>query len=139
VEFQAQRRRASIGEDYTLAYGETLPDALEEQFTVEMRCSSCDSVLLTAQEEHIPEPKAGHDAANVVAAFQLVIDLVCRYRRTRDKMDPEAALTELLEFAEDEEGPHGPGEIQRIKELLVGLDGWLSQGGFLPAKWQQGR
>ena len=53
-------------------------------------------------------------------------------------MDPDACLAELLEFAKSEEGGEDI-DIERIKELLQGLDGWLMKGGFPPRRWRQGR
>jgi hypothetical protein len=50
-------------------------------------------------------------------------------------MDPNAALKEiraLLDSALDGDRQ----DALRVCELVKGLDGWISHGGFLPAAWQ---
>lgn len=53
-------------------------------------------------------------------------------------MDPDAALNELRELI----NKHGQGvydgvDIDRMVELIDGLDEWLQTGGFLPKDWQR--
>jgi hypothetical protein len=60
-------------------------------------------------------------------------------------MDPDAALEELLNLAdlvtslaEDSEWT-GDCDILRMAELTLALDGWLTAGGFMPARWKPAR
>lgn len=55
-------------------------------------------------------------------------------------MDPEEALALLREWAGkgDEDGD-GREWLEAGPEVFRALDGWLSQGGFLPADWARGR
>lgn len=53
-------------------------------------------------------------------------------------MDPNANLKEQLQIAnrlllegEDED------DTYRLAELVLGLDGWIKNGGFLPISWKQ--
>ena len=48
-------------------------------------------------------------------------------------MDPEIALIELREMAQDL--VWSQPQSSRFAELFIGLDEWLSAGGFLPADW----
>jgi hypothetical protein len=55
-------------------------------------------------------------------------------------MDPDAALDELLHLvdrtlADDGDRPP-PQDLDRVAELIDGLDGWLTAGGFLPSRWR---
>lgn len=51
-------------------------------------------------------------------------------------MDPDAALTELLELAEI--GAEGDEvDAARMAELVLALDGWICRGGFCPARWRR--
>lgn len=57
-------------------------------------------------------------------------------------MDPDATLTELMDFAADvlaatdtDDGPADWTDTVRVAELLQSLDGWLTTGGFLPRRW----
>lgn len=56
-------------------------------------------------------------------------------------MDPEAAYRDLRdlceELAEADDEDLDPDEVRRMAELFLGLDGWLSQGGFAPAAWAE--
>lgn len=70
-------------------------------------------------------------------------------------MDPNEALRALLEMAEEaqsivdnaaEDGTLTMEKKDRLADIAIesaqflqGLDGWLSRGGFLPARWQKGR
>ena len=56
-------------------------------------------------------------------------------------MDPDAALDELLDLADQviqlhdhDVQPPGP-DVLRMAELVGELDGWLGTGGFLPRRW----
>jgi hypothetical protein len=59
-------------------------------------------------------------------------------------MDPEAALDELLALIDRIQPLSGmhltsrvlSQDIGRLVELMDGLDGWLTAGGFLPARWR---
>lgn len=49
-------------------------------------------------------------------------------------MDPTATLTEIRTLT----GPRiglNPHEVNRLIELVDGLDQWLSHGGFMPTQW----
>lgn len=62
-------------------------------------------------------------------------------------MDPNANLTEQIELASrdwtgKDTAELTPEEITelhdahvRLCELVAGLDGWISKGGFLPRRW----
>jgi len=62
-------------------------------------------------------------------------------------MDPNAALTEMLELAQrfvecpddkemgEHDGCQCAAHMERMGELVLALDSWLSTGGFAPAKW----
>lgn len=71
-------------------------------------------------------------------------------------MDPNENLREALAVARDilnawdqaddvlGELPHAlkaevAEKAERLAELVEGLDGWLSRGGFLPAAWERNR
>jgi hypothetical protein len=57
---------------------------------------------------------------------------------------PDAALEELLDLADlatslqdDEVGEWtGDCDTLRIAELTLALDGWLTDGGFMPTRWK---
>lgn len=54
-------------------------------------------------------------------------------------MDPTANLEEQLRIArkilnDDEAGMAHPGDV-RLAELVLSLDEWIAQGGFLPVPW----
>lgn len=52
-------------------------------------------------------------------------------------MDPTATLTEIRELAESARlVPEGTGTAYDLAEKVSDLDGWLSNGGFLPEQWQ---
>jgi hypothetical protein len=59
-------------------------------------------------------------------------------------MDPDAALDELLALVDRIETLGGtrvpaaafPEDVGRLIELVEGLDGWLTAGGFLPSRWR---
>lgn len=56
-------------------------------------------------------------------------------------MDPNANLKEQLEIAkriiDGGDMEHGEWDTlrDRLAELVIALDGWLKQGGFLPQRW----
>lgn len=54
-------------------------------------------------------------------------------------MNPDAALTELLELTSTHldpgDAPPDPVDVARIVELVRALDGWLLAGGFVPRRW----
>lgn len=51
-------------------------------------------------------------------------------------MDPEANLEEQLRLSRRIENDEGtPDDATRLAELVLALNGWLSNGGFLPRKW----
>lgn len=59
-------------------------------------------------------------------------------------MDPDASLKEQLGLAEailrdGECGTYKPDahDVARLAELVLALDEWLSNAGFLPARWGQ--
>lgn len=57
-------------------------------------------------------------------------------------MDPNAALAEIRSITSNLAlNPELAGEAAalRLAELIDGLDGWMSSGGFLPNDWQAGR
>lgn len=60
-------------------------------------------------------------------------------------MDPNANLKEQLELADslicaDNTDPDvALPKAARLAELVIALDGWLSNGGFLPKSWQHTR
>lgn len=51
-------------------------------------------------------------------------------------MDPNEALAEIREICIG-----NPASIDgdRLAELIQGLDGWITNGGFLPTDWQGSR
>lgn len=59
-------------------------------------------------------------------------------------MDPDEALRELLALVDRMRtlaGMHLPPrvlahDVERALELIDGLDGWLTTGGFLPDRWK---
>lgn len=58
-------------------------------------------------------------------------------------MDPDANLAEQLmlsqriKFNYDEGFRPNEEDSNRLAELVVALDEWISKGGFLPAKWRK--
>jgi hypothetical protein len=56
-------------------------------------------------------------------------------------MDPDACLTEMLEFARGlREGQMRHthwGDVDELCDRVLALDGWLSSGGFPPARWNR--
>lgn len=58
-------------------------------------------------------------------------------------MDPNANLEEMLSLANeiqqaiDEDDDPDPCDVDRLTELVIALDGWISGGGFLPSRWQR--
>lgn len=58
-------------------------------------------------------------------------------------MDPNAALAELRAIVKDSHEVEGDYDVhtvnrgERAIELFEALDGWLSNGGFLPTDWQR--
>ncbi|AKF14350.1 hypothetical protein SEA_VINCENZO_88 [Mycobacterium phage Vincenzo] len=53
-------------------------------------------------------------------------------------MDPDAALAEMLDIARTDQSEYHD-DIHRLCELVLGLHGFLSSGGFLPAAWAASR
>jgi hypothetical protein len=62
-------------------------------------------------------------------------------------MDPSSNLEEQLELAgrlldgigchEYEDLAQYEADVDRLCELVVALDGWISKGGFLPKRWRK--
>jgi hypothetical protein len=55
-------------------------------------------------------------------------------------MDPNAALKEIREIVKDPDSNLDSGRVgtlSRLIDLIDGLDGWISKGGFLPRDWQK--
>lgn len=54
-------------------------------------------------------------------------------------MDPTANLAEQLELAltivNHEDGDNAKWNGERLAELVLDLNEWISKGGFLPAQW----
>lgn len=53
-------------------------------------------------------------------------------------MDPDAALAEIRDIISRWNRDGGLVVAARLAELVDGLDGWLSKGGFLPDAWCNG-
>jgi hypothetical protein len=56
-------------------------------------------------------------------------------------MDPDANLKEQLEiswefFSEKVPFPESREKAERLAELVLALDEWLTNSGFLPARWK---
>lgn len=70
-------------------------------------------------------------------------------------MDPTANLREQREIVQDilrtwddcsadgdltaGQQEHVAGQANRLSELAIALDGWLTTGGFLPEQWRRNR
>jgi hypothetical protein len=55
-------------------------------------------------------------------------------------MDPDANLAEQRKLAETIINGHGTrDDADRLAELVMGLDDWLTRGGFYPGDWKDGR
>lgn len=56
-------------------------------------------------------------------------------------MDPNTALTEIRRIASslNDREEYPPEQVTRLLELVGGLDGWLTGGGFLPTAWERKR
>jgi len=58
-------------------------------------------------------------------------------------MDPDANLEEQLELAAEaiESIENGAevhvDDVERLAELVLALDGWITNGGFLPKRWRK--
>lgn len=52
-------------------------------------------------------------------------------------MDPNANLKEQLELAEKLQRTHAIDDCQRLAELVLALNEWIEQGGFLPESWSK--
>lgn len=48
-------------------------------------------------------------------------------------MDPNATLTQLIILAH-----HEDRDAEKMADLIIALDEWLSKGGFLPKRWNTG-
>jgi hypothetical protein len=49
-------------------------------------------------------------------------------------MDPNDALAEMREIAKADQSEYHD-DIHRLCELFIGLDEWITRGGFLPEAW----
>lgn len=54
-------------------------------------------------------------------------------------MDPNAALATIRKLTAKGQSRLGYSEIEELLDAIEALDGWLSQGGFLPDGWAEGR
>ncbi len=53
-------------------------------------------------------------------------------------MDPDTALAEALDLAVGIlDGEAEDGDDVRLAELIVGLNRWMSRGGFMPSAWER--
>ena len=58
-------------------------------------------------------------------------------------MDPDANLEEQrrlasrLMFQVENDKPADPADVLRLTELVVALDGWISDNGALPSAWRK--
>jgi hypothetical protein len=54
-------------------------------------------------------------------------------------MYPDATLTELLNLANEiaDDGEAITHDAVQLAELILALDGWITAGGFLPARWEK--
>jgi hypothetical protein len=50
-------------------------------------------------------------------------------------MDPNATLAEILKITRRID-VFQEGDAERLAELIISLDGWLSAGGFKPDAWK---
>ena len=54
-------------------------------------------------------------------------------------MDPDKLLKDMREIANDiDTGDGHPYDRDRLAELVLSLDEWLTKGGFLPKRWAKG-
>lgn len=53
-------------------------------------------------------------------------------------MDPNANLEEMLSLARAQL-EYGFADADRLAELVLAMDEWMSKGGFPPKKWEKGR
>lgn len=53
-------------------------------------------------------------------------------------MDPDENLKEQLELSKKIDGDNGWGldDARRLAELVLALDGWMKEDGFLPSRWK---
>ena len=52
-------------------------------------------------------------------------------------MDPNATLKEIREIIKSWTKDESKDIPSRLVDLIDGLDGWISKGGFLPRDWQK--
>lgn len=53
-------------------------------------------------------------------------------------MDPNATLDEMRRIVAHQDGDNEEeGDAARMAELFEALDGWITNGGFLPADWRR--
>jgi len=53
-------------------------------------------------------------------------------------MDPNANLEEQIQIASDIlSGNEDEQDAERLAELVIALDEWISMGGFLPNIWKE--
>ena len=51
-------------------------------------------------------------------------------------MDPDACISEAIEIATSVvSGKYEEEQVQRLGELILAIDGWMSKGGFPPKRW----
>jgi hypothetical protein len=60
-------------------------------------------------------------------------------------MDPSANIEEQLRIASrlvrqsDEDKPFRQVDVARLAELVIALDEWIVNGGFVPRRWTKGQ
>lgn len=54
-------------------------------------------------------------------------------------MDPNKALAEIRELTKLWSHQLDDHQVQRLLELVAGLDDWMSKGGFMPEPWMRAR
>jgi len=58
-------------------------------------------------------------------------------------MDPDTNLREQLQLAKkimrhvDKGKPIDLDDVDRLADLVVSLDDWITRGGFLPQRWER--
>jgi hypothetical protein len=53
-------------------------------------------------------------------------------------MDPNTALREIRELADNILNGRQVGDARDLAEKIMALDAWLSRGGFPPEEWREG-
>ena len=56
-------------------------------------------------------------------------------------MDPNANLAEQVRIAQKilTNPVNDPVDIERLAELVISMNAWIHNGGFLPSAWLQGK